>query len=260
MKRLFQIARIALCVALFLPAVGHAQGVFVASAVGTQVNPGSSATVVITPGAAGHFLIYAFRYTGDVTNNGLSGNSNTYVHVVETTCTSGSIKNGDCCTGTTSSDGCTAVYYVESCNSGATTATFAVSANANLQGTVLEFSGMATSSSIDQITSKANSSAVATADGGTTATTGQTAEVWFGHCTSIGGDVTTWTPGTGYTKPATASGVRIAQEYQIVSATGTANATFGISPSRAYACHTTTFKAASAATFKTQVGGFLVGP
>jgi hypothetical protein len=130
------------------------------------------------------------------------------------------------------------------------TCTFA-SAVVKFAYTLDEWSGIATSSALDQTTAAHSSSNGTAWSSGATGTTTQAAELVIGACT-LNSTQATWTVGAGYSKLNTsplvtgASAIKALEaEYQIVAATGaqTANGTTGTST--AWVAAVTTYKAAT---------------
>ncbi len=116
---------------------------------------------------------------------------------------------------------------------------------------VNEFSGLASSSTTDQVTSATGASTAPSS--GSTASTTQASELLIGGIGVEGPTTETFTAGANYTAPASsragtsggnaANNITINPEYRIVSATGTYAATGTLSSSRLWAAAIATYKA-----------------
>ncbi len=135
------------------------------------------------------------------------------------------------------------MFYAENIAGGANTVTVAFSASVSGAHLLIhEYSGIATSNSLDQVTSATGSSTVC--DTGSVTTT-QADALLFASC-GAETDPTTITAGTGYTlRELVGAAGKTATEDQIVSATGTYNATFTLGASAPWLASLATFKAAS---------------
>lgn len=155
------------------------------------------------------------------------------------------------------------IYYFENCGA-ATSVTIAISgAAARIDATVHEYSGLATSSSLDKTASAADASGTSTApNSGATATTTQNDELVFGA--DISGSLRTHTVGAGFSNgaqsPTGANAGLCAGEGMVVAATGAQTATFTFPTGATWACGVATFKAAAAAGRTTKnTRGFTLG-
>ncbi len=134
------------------------------------------------------------------------------------------------------------------------TDTITVSFSSNTYGVAAvahEFSGLASSFTLDQ-TASANGNS-ATPSSGTTAVTAQTDELLIGAIGVSGPPADTFTPGAGYSALSFNgfSGVwngTIRPEYKIVSVTGAYQADGALNPSRGWGAAIATYKAAAATT------------
>jgi len=140
----------------------------------------------------------------------------------------------------------TYLYSAHNSAGGANTVTLAISGTGRIWMNIAEYSGLATSSTLDQTASATGASAAI--DSGATATTTQASELVIG----VGGSNVdnTFTLGTGFSNlnVAAAGTNRVAMEGQVVSSTGTYNGTFTILTSTQWVGLVATYKGAGGAT------------
>lgn len=145
------------------------------------------------------------------------------------------------------------VCYAMNATGGATTVTVDYGTGFYVEGSVVEFSGMVTTSALDVQTSNSNAGST-TPTSGTTGTTSQANELVLvcvqvsTSSTNVGLDVPAT---TGYTnlhvEQDSGSTIGHSSDYKIVSATGTQSAAWGtLSASEAWSAKIATFKEASA--------------
>lgn len=120
-------------------------------------------------------------------------------------------------------------------------------AGTSIRMTLHEYSGLATSSALDQTAGDSALVSSATADSGSTSTTTVADELLFGA--GIHGAGGTLSAGTGYgnltASPSAAGSHKQAGEDQIVSSTGAYNATMGLAANSSWIMTIATFKIAS---------------
>ena len=145
------------------------------------------------------------------------------------------------------------LYYAENITGGgANTVTWHLSASTTVTVFYLEYSGIATSGSLDQVSTGSGSGT--SPSSGATPTTTQADELLFGFANA--GGAVTYTAGASFTLRQT--GTRAGTEEQIVAATGAYTATFTIG-TNTWACGIATFKAAGAAAATTTNRRLLMG-
>lgn len=122
----------------------------------------------------------------------------------------------------------TEVWYAENVSGAGTTITINLGASILVAAIVFEYSGIVTSGSLDQ-TATNNGVLPSVPDSGTTGTTAQANELWFGGFThsTTGGTLSSLTNGFTLIDDSTAVGIiRNVTGEKIVGATGTANTSF----------------------------------
>lgn len=147
------------------------------------------------------------------------------------------------------------VYYAFNIAAGANTVNFSGAAS-NQRVFIAEYSGLTTTDPIDKSHSASGTST--TPASGATTTTAQAKELAFGATGNSDGSVTP-TAGAGWTLEPTIDDF-FAAEDQILSSTGTPNATWNAIVSAPWGSIVATFKAASAPTGTTQASPFAIAP
>lgn len=123
----------------------------------------------------------------------------------------------------------TDIWYAENISGASTSVTVNLGGSTNASCVFAEYSGIATSSSLDKTASDLDDYSVrSTAVTGTTATTSQAVELWIGGVADNTGSAFT-TTGGGFTKVAEALGTNVCNTFDelIVSSTGTASTSNG---------------------------------
>lgn len=219
-----------------------------------QSATGNGATIVLNGVATGNCLILQTSYF-----------RSTSTAAAETTPTdsNGTFAVGIAATPAvwTGKDTGASIFYESNTASGTHTVT--PQANSSHVQSLVEYSGLITSSPLDQATSNKSSADHTTLDTGTTGTTAQNDElVIIGHGLAAAGgsaDVGYTDPVSGFTtvyrQPDDATSVAALQAYQVISAIGTQTATFN------WTAHESDMASqAVIATFKAQAGGGGAGP
>jgi hypothetical protein len=131
------------------------------------------------------------------------------------------------------------VYYAMNAASGSTTVTVTlVDANSSVRWAIHEYSGLATTSALDQVSGRENTPASTTVSTANVTTTLANELLFVSGC-FFGATPSAGSNYTGRESLAT----RVFTEDRIVSSTLTTNGTFTVSPSATSTCAITTFKA-----------------
>lgn len=215
--------------------------------VATSANGASSVTVTISSTGSGNLLLVQTNSSNSAVTLAL-----TYTGTSQTPTSIANPKPGN---------GQAQAWYIPSSASGTTAIIITRSSGSGqLSAIVREISGIATSTPLDQSTSAINGTPATT---GTTATTTQADEFWWAAFSSLGfadGSQPTyaaisspWTDGITSASSAASpnSNTSVHDGYQIVSATGTANATVSVTANadlNGWDGIVATFKAAAAGT------------
>ena len=182
------------------------------------------------PNTAGNFIAVAIR--GGLSSSQVStvkdSNGNTYNKATQI--------------GFTASAVTSAIYYAENIKGGANTVTVSMTVNAPLRFAILEYSGVATSNSLDTTAAATGTGKVASSGNTTTAVNG---DLLLGSLSTVNG--ATFTAGTGYVirdSVPNGSGAKMITEDQIQAAPGTASATATLSASDTWGALLAAFKPA----------------
>lgn len=179
----------------------------------SAVSAGAATSLALTLGAAptnGNFLVAVITTTGTTANrvSSISQTGATWVKSHEV------LNNMSL-----------EIWYAENVSGAATGITINYAASVTSSAVVVEYSGIATSSSIDQTASNSGTYP-GTADSGTTATTSQANELWFAGLADNQAIGVSWNaPSNSFTEIVESNniGIEVVAEERIVSSTGTAN-------------------------------------
>lgn len=179
------------------------------------------------------------RYSGSPVTGITGGTGNTFARIGTETQYAGD------------SSLCADLWYAFNVNGGFTQLTVAAAAAQNSTIWIAEFSGIATTSPLDQAVVANTSTAATTFNSGNTGTTAQADELVIGATVPNIGDAShTISAGSGFSNAEIESNgndyIAGAIESKIVSSTGAYNATFTVNSAVGYICRCVTFKAGTA--------------
>lgn len=184
----------------------------------SALSAGSTTSLAVTMGSTptnGNFMVAIIATNGGTTGrvSSIAQTGATWVKAVDV-----------------ASASCTVdIWYAENISSAGTGVTINYVASLLNNAIVLEYSGIATSSSLD-VTASNTGTYPGTADSGTTATTAQANELWIAGLDDVQFPSGTWNaPSNSFTEIVEAANIflNLVGEEKIVSATGTANTSAG---------------------------------
>jgi hypothetical protein len=183
-----------------------------------------------SPNTAGNFIAVAIR--GGLSSSQVftvkDSNGNSYKKATQI--------------GFTTSAVTSAIYYAESIKGGANTVTVSMTVNAPLRFAILEYSGVATSNSLDSTAAAAGTGTAASSGNTTTAVNG---DLLLGSVSTV--NSATFTAGAGYVirdSVPNGSGAKLITEDQIQAAAGTASVTATLAASDTWGALLAAFKPA----------------
>jgi len=209
----------------------QAAGITLVQHVGKDAGTTTTSTLAFTsPNTAGNFIAVVIR--GGLSNSQVftitDSNGNTYKQAAQIGSSGSAVTN--------------AIYYAENIKGGANTITASMTVSGPLRFAILEYSGVATSNSLDVAVV---ATATSTAPNSGNATTTVSGDLLLGAVGTA--DSTAFTAGTGYTirdfVPAEPS-TKLIDEDQIQAAAGTVSASATLSPSSSWGAILAAFKPA----------------
>ena len=209
----------------------QAAGITLVQHVGKDAGTTTTSTLAFTsPNTAGNFIAVVIR--GGLSNSQVftitDSNGNTYKQAAQIGSSGSAVTN--------------AIYYAENIKGGANTITASMTVSGPLRFAILEYSGVATSNSLDVAVV---ATATSTTPNSGNATTTVSGDLLLGAVGTA--DSTAFTAGTGYTirdfVPAE-PGTKLIDEDQIQAAAGTVSASATLSPSSSWGAILAAFKPA----------------